>query len=228
MSDIQEEPNLNFQEASLIVGSIAVIFYFLIIFTPYYFYYQKKGPGIKHNLTLSKAFENTEQYPQVIIIYNFIFFMMWNFAYRGVLFNNDSRLAFPIAMLIFGISMSSILWIFTRNIISHTLFAILVILSGQIFSFIVYFNYKDVLEKDDPKLISVETFTWSSFIAGVILLLLFLFTKTSNFINTIATFEIIHMLLTGCLIITYITLPALPSIGVVQLPFTKQETNEMN
>ncbi len=235
---ITEKPLLNFTDAQKITGSLSIFFYITIFLFPYLYYIDKNGVCDKDygNYMLSTVIKYLAKSPnkfaqlgEVITVINFIFSMMWYFSYRGVLFNNDGRMAFPITMYVFCIMLVSIIWIIPHFQRSHYAAAFLIISSGQIFALMANSIYKDLTQ--DTQVGQVfNGFTWSGL--AIYFAAIFTFaistridTKLAN--KLIASLEIIHIFWMGVLLFIYIFFfPSLPSATTLQLPLTKEESTQ--
>lgn len=230
---VNENPVINFEEASRITGGISLFFYCMLFLYPYGNFIRKNYCNLKGlNWTLSNSLKNCDKMIEIILIMNFMYFMMWFFAYRGTLFNIDSRLACPLSMWLFGLSITSILWIFADRKGQHSFLAFMILLSGQIFAFITMSIYKDVIP-DTEEMKAFESIVWTSFGIGVLLCAIFGMYKILNIdiikSNYLAFFEFLHFILIGVALSMFIfVLPPLPSMGVIQLPFSKEEILDTN
>lgn len=106
---VEIESNQNINTSSYISGSFMMLFYVLLVTYPYYSSC-KKGK-LNDNFMLSTAFEHTDRYGEILLIYSFVITGMWFLSYKGALFNNDQRLVIPIALWLFGFMMTSLIWI---------------------------------------------------------------------------------------------------------------------
>lgn len=235
---ITDQPLLNFTEAQKITGSFSILFYIMIFIFPYIYYIDKNGVcNNKYgNYMLSTVIKYLAESPnkfaqlgEVIIIINFIFSMMWYFSYRGILFNNDGRLAFPITMYVFCIMLVSIIWIIPHFSLSHYTAAFLIISSGQIFALMANNIYKELVQDTQVGKI-FNGFTWSGLaIYAATLLISATSTKIKKGLSNkiIASLEILHIIWMGVLLFIFIFFfPSLPSSTTLQLPFTKKEATQ--
>ena len=219
IEDTGKEGFLN--ESSKILGIIVMIFYVLVILYPYLYRLYIRDCTLLKDPTLSTGFAKCSKPVEVTLIFNFVFFMMWLFAYRGTYFNLDHRLAFPIMMWIFGTASMIMLWV-TPNYESHKIVAGCVIFSAQIFALVVWGIYKE-LYKEDIRYKHLEGFAWSSFAVAICIMGFVIFTKE---FRAIGILEIIHTVLIGGALYSYTSLPPLPSINVIQFPFSNKEVKE--
>lgn len=219
IDEVGEEGFLN--RSSGILSIIVMIFYIMVILYPFLYRLYKRDCSLLKDPTLSTGFAKCYKPVEVTLIFNFVFFMMWLFAYRGTFFNKDHRLVFPIMMWIFGMASIIMLWI-TPQYESHKLVAGCVILSAQIFAIVVWVIYKD-LYSEDIRYKHLEGFTWSSFCLSLFIIFFVIKTKWNR---TIGILEIIHTILIGGALYSYMSLPPLPSINVIQFPFNNKEVKE--
>lgn len=227
---IQEKPNLNFEHMITALKSLIIIFYGFIILFPYISSAFKGKNGcdeIMENPTLSNAFKNCNKPGEVLIIFNFVFFVMWLFAYRGVFFNLDGRLIFPIMIWVFTVGMFLLLWITPHYKYNHLAVTFFIVLSGQSLAIIGERIYSDKYkESQDYK--NLRNFAYSALcIVGILGLTLILVPGSFGKKNhIICLLEIIHATLIGGALYSYLSLPALPSGGVLQLPLSQREVNQ--
>ena len=213
---------LNFNLASQFTGSLSVIFYFALVLFPYYSSF-KKGKIDNQDFTLSKAMEYANQNMQVFLVFNFTFFSMCLFTYRGVMFGRDQRIAFPILMWAFTMSIVSLLWITAEYKIDHSLLALVVILSGQIFGLLVWGTYRDYYPEEE-NFKALESLTWIAFIVVLCIAPVYFYKNT----KILGILEILHALLNGCVLIAYVTLPPLPVNNINQeIPKNENEAKKI-
>lgn len=221
MNAISVDPDIDIDLSARVTGGISIFFYLMVFIYPYVNFLMKDKPLNPGNYTFSNTLENCDKMIEIFIIFNFMYFMMWFFAYRGILFNLDWRLSFPVAMWVFGIAVSMILWIVAKYKVKHTLLAFAILLAGQSFALIAWIIYKNILS--EKKLKDFTAFVFSGLGIGLATLLSFFSGKTS----VIGFFEIIHGIVIG-ISLWYLVyrLPPLPSLSVVQLPFSEEEIIE--
>lgn len=212
---------LNFNLASQFTGSLSVIFYFSLILFPYYSSF-KRGKIDNNDFTLSRAMKHANQNIEVFFVFNFAFFTLCLFTYRGVMFGRDQRIAFPILMWAFTMSVVSLLWITAEYRVDHSLLALVVILSGQIFALLVWGTYRDYYPEEE-NFKGLEGLAWSAFVVALGLIPA-IFNEN---LKVIGVLEIFHALLIGGVLITYVTLPPLP-VKDIQREVPKNENEAKN
>lgn len=224
---INENPSIDFSTASMATGTVSILMYFMIFLYPYVNLYVKnrKKPKIQFiDWTLSNALKNCDKLIEVVIIMNFVYFMMWFFGYRGILFNDDSRLAMPVSMWCFAVAVTIILWngIEVRN--KHALLAVTIMLSGQIFAIITTVIYGDVLS-DSKDYNAIKDLTITGGVFGLLLIAIFAGFQSNIMKSHLLAFcEFSHISIIGVILCFFVyKLPPLPSLGVVQLPLFKSE-----
>ena len=194
--------NQDFEVSSYITGSFMLIFYILLLTYPYIV---SRKYLTKRNFLFSTALKYSDKLGVVLFTYGFIVMALWLLAYKGVLFDNGIRIVIPVALILFGFAVITILWrLEDKYSYSHYFLAFIILLAGQLFLTIIYLVYRDVCKKKIEFKIFTALFAFVT-INSFLLLIFMLF--LSNYSMLISIFEITHFIIVFIAMILYITFP---------------------